>query len=96
MKNIKESKAKAKAILESALTATQELNQSEESDILRSIEKQLEYLMEALEHENDRFRLKDIIIGVYAAREFEYTHPEYAELLYEASGVSHDMKKNTI
>ncbi len=96
MKNIKESKAKAKVILENALEATQELNQSEESNVLRSIEKQLEYLIEALDHKNDRLKLKDIIIGIYAAREFEYTHPEYAELLYEASGVSNEMKRNVI
>jgi len=89
-------KIKAKAILEDALIATKELNQSEESNILPSIEKQLEYLIEALEHKNDRIRLEKIIIGTYAAREFENSHPEYAELLYKASGVSHDMKKNKI
>lgn len=59
-----------------------------------SIEGQLGYMKRVLDgHEKDRSRLKDIIVGVYAVREFDESDPEFARLLKEAQLVAYKMAK---
>lgn len=55
---------------------------------LLSIEAQLQYLIGIMEgRETDFSRLKEIIVGVYAAREFETRDMDFANLLYEVEQV---------
>lgn len=53
---------------------------------------QLEYLLSVLQgKEPDRSRLKTIIVGHFAVREFEESDPELAELLIAAQGIASKM-----
>lgn len=61
-----------------------------------STREQLNYVLEGLNKNNDRDRLKDIIIGIYAVREFETNHEDFANLLYEVVEIVSLMKKNKI
>ena len=55
---------------------------------LVSIERQLDYLLGLLRGEhNDRSRLRDIILGVQAAREVEPLDRELAKMLFEVSSI---------
>ena len=66
-------------------------------DPLISIEKQLKYLIEIVEDSNlDRNRVSEIIIGIYAVREFESRDMEFAELLYDVDEVVDLIKANKI
>lgn len=61
---------------------------------LMSIEAQLEYLIDVAEGRNlDRSRLNEIIIGIYAAREFETRDMQFANLLYEVEEAVDVMKQ---
>jgi Tsi6 len=61
---------------------------------LRSVEKQIQYLVDIEEDKNkDRSRLGEIIVGVYAAREFEDRDMEFAKLLYKVEEVVDLMRK---
>ena len=54
-----------------------------------SIVAQLQYLRDVLAKvELDRSKLKDIIVGHYAVREFEETDPEFSEVLKKAQYVA--------
>ena len=60
-------------------------NTAPKFDIFASIVNQLEYLVSVLRgDEKDRSRLKDIIVGHFAIREFEESDPELAEALTAA------------
>ena len=57
-----------------------------ELGVLRSIIGQLEYLVAIeLGTENDRSRLKDIIVGVQAAREIDSIDLKFADVLYQVA-----------
>mgnify|MGYP000470490308 CR=1 FL=1 len=57
---------------------------------------QLEYLLAVLRGvETDRSRLKDIIVGQFAMREFEASDPELAEALFAASYIAHKTEKGS-
>ena len=73
------------AIFQKALDEVLELRvRSPEFSIAQSMELQLRYLIDVESGRNpDRSRLKDIILGVLAAKEFE-THP-LAETLFPAA-----------
>jgi hypothetical protein len=59
-----------------------------------SIVTQLEYLAAVLDgKEQDRAKLKDIMIGHYGAREFEESDPELARALKDAQLVATKMAK---
>jgi len=61
---------------------------------LSSIQAQLDYLRGLVRHEHRDFsRLKDIILGIYAAREFETIDLEFAEMLYRVEVVVDSLKK---
>jgi hypothetical protein len=61
---------------------------------LLSIEKQIQYLIDLTENNtHDHSQLKDIIIDVYAAREFEDRDMEFANLLYKVEEVVDLLKK---
>ena len=63
--------------------------------LYRSIVKQLEYLLSILEgSESDRSKLGDIIIGVYADREFDGSDQELFNSLKEAQGVAYKMENS--
>lgn len=57
---------------------------------------QLDYILEALQHKNDRSRLCDINVGLIAVREFEASHNDYADLLHEVSGIVKLMTKKRL
>ena len=64
---------------------------------LLSIEAQLQYLIGIAEGQvSDRSRLNEIIIGVYAAREFEDRDMNFANLLYEVEGIVDLMKQGQL
>ena len=58
---------------------------------------QLEYLLSVLRGiETDRSRLKNIVVGQFAMREFEESDPELAEALFAASYIAHKAEKGPI
>lgn len=61
-----------------------------------SIRRQLNYIKDALEYKNDRSRLKDINIGVYAVREFENLYEDLADIIYEVCDIVRLMIKNKL
>lgn len=60
---------------------------------INSVRNQLYYILEALKKENDRSKLSEIIIGIYAVREFENVYDEFADMLYEVSEINRLMMK---
>ncbi len=62
--------------------------------VYQSIHAQLNYLLGVLTGtELDRSRLKQINFGVYAAKEFEDSDPEFAQALHPAFWVATQMAK---
>lgn len=62
--------------------------------ILESIQNQLAYLQQVVSGESlDKRRLKEIVIGVYAVKEFDESDPEFATLLKEAQLIANKMSK---
>ena len=58
-------------------------------EIFASTVAQLEYLLSVLRgNEKDRSRLKNIIVGHFAVREFEESDPELAEALNAAQAIA--------
>lgn len=57
---------------------------------------QLEYLIDVLEGNSSRDRLSEIMFDIYIFREFENTHPEYAQLLWKAHKVVILMEGNEL
>ncbi|WP_300443455.1 immunity protein Tsi6 family protein [Zoogloea sp.] len=65
------------------------LRKNPEFEIFTSTVAQLEYLLSVLRgDERDRSRLKDIIVGHFAVREFEESDPELAEALNAAQAIA--------
>lgn len=65
------------------------LQQAPGFDIFASTVNQLEYLLAVLRgDEKDRSRLKDIIVGHFAVREFEESDPELAAALKAAQSIA--------
>jgi len=61
-----------------------------------STRNQLNYILDTLKNKNDASKLKEIIIGVYAAREFESDHEDFANLIYEVVEIVDLIKKGKI
>ncbi|MFZ6754683.1 immunity protein Tsi6 family protein [Undibacterium sp. Dicai25W] len=62
---------------------------------LESVRVQLKYLLGLAKNEHaDYSRLKDIIVGVYAAREFEAIDIEFAKMLYAVEEVVAELRRN--
>jgi Tsi6 len=82
-------------ILKTALAECEKkISQTPNFQPLLSIEKQIQYLIDLTENKtHDHSRLKDIMIGVYAVREFEDRDMEFANLLYEVEEVVDLLKK---
>jgi hypothetical protein len=82
-------------ILKAALAeCKRRIRQTPRFQPLLSIEKQIQYLIDLTENNtHDHSQLKDIIIGVYAAREFEDRDMEFANLLYKVEEVVDLLKK---
>lgn len=60
---------------------------------LESVIAQLQYLKGILNGEvEDRSRLKEIIIGIYAAREFEERDMDFANTLYDVEIIVDELK----
>lgn len=79
----------------SALTvARQRLSEAPTVEMFASIVRQLEYVARVLSGEDsDRSKMKDIIVGHYAARELEGSDPELAEALYGVQAIASKMAK---
>lgn len=82
-------------VVEEALTiARNRLNTAPQFNIFSSIVSQLEYLQAVLDgNEHDRSKLKNIIVGHYAVREFEENDPELAAALKAAQAIAFKMAK---
>jgi hypothetical protein len=64
---------------------------------LQSIKMQLQYLLGILMGEiHDRSRLNEIIIGIYAAREFETRDMAFANVLYGIDKIVEEMKDDDL
>ena len=60
---------------------------------LESVKAQLEYLKDILNGDlDDRSRLKEIILGIYAAREFEERDMDFANTLYDVELIVDQLK----
>jgi len=60
---------------------------------LESVKTQLEYLKNILNgSSDDRSRLNEIILGIYAAREFEDRDMDFANTLYDVELIVDEMK----
>lgn len=81
-------------ILTAALKRCQELLKSNPQFApLLSVEAQLEYLIGILDGKIfDRSRLGEIVIGLYAAREFEDRDMDFANQLYDVVAIVDAMK----
>lgn len=90
------SEEEAQLLLQKALAETNRKRAGAFFQPLESIKTQLEYLLDSLNHRNDRQRLGEITIGRYAAYEFESSDPDYANVLYEVSSVCSLMAKGRI
>jgi len=65
------------------------LGEAPDFEIFTSTVVQLEYLLSVLRgDEMDRSRLKDIIVGHFAVREFEESDPDLAEALCAAQAIA--------
>ena len=81
--------------VENALAlARARLKAAPDFDIFASAVTQLEYLLSVLHGEqSDRSRLKNIIVGHFAVREFEESDPELADALNAAQLIAFKMNK---
>lgn len=86
---------KATETIEKAIEVTEQRRRAAPSfPIFESVETQLVYLRRVLAgEERDRSRLREIILGVYAVKEFEESDPELAALLKEAQLIAANMAK---
>lgn len=74
--------------------ARQRLGEAPAIEMFASIVRQLEYLAGVLSGEDgDRSKLKDVIVGHYAAREIEGNDPEFAEALYDVQAIASKMAR---
>jgi len=69
------------------------LSSHQDLDMYASIVRQLEYMQRALSGVEDTSRMKDIIVGIYAAREIEDSDPEFANVLYAASEIANKLSR---
>lgn len=81
--------------IEDALTlAHMRLRQAPEFELYLSTVAQLEYLLSVLKGvEKDRSRLKDIVVGHFAVREFAESDPEFSQVLRAAQFIASNAAK---
>lgn len=81
--------------VENALKLTlARLKSAPDFDIFISTFNQLEYLLSVLKgDESDRSRLKNIIVGHFAVREFQESDPEFSDALTAAQLIAFKMSK---
>jgi hypothetical protein len=89
-------KKQAMKTLQKASDETLRLRTESPSDPLISTDRQLHYLVDALERKNDRTKLSNIMFWQYAVHEFENIEPAYAELLHKASAIADLMKSGEL
>ena len=81
-------------IEKAATLARIRLNQAPDYELFVSIVAQLDYLLSVLTGaEKDRSRVKEIIVGHYAVREFAESDPEFAEVLKVAQFIASQTAK---
>ncbi len=81
-------------IVNNALSLAQaRLHAAPTVEIFSSIVAQLEYMIRVLGGGEDKSRMKDIIVGHYAVREFEESDPEFADALNQAQTIASKMAK---
>lgn len=74
--------------------ARERLSAAPTVEMLRSIVTQLEYMTKVLSGEDsDRSKMKNVIVGHYAARELEGSDPDLAEALYRVQAIASKMAK---
>lgn len=74
--------------------ARSRLSEAPGFQIYASTVAQLEYLAAVLRgEENDRVRLRDIIVGHFAVREFKESDPELADALIAVQNIAHRAAK---
>lgn len=76
------------------LLARERYNAAPAFEIFASIIAQLEYMERVLSGvEKDKSRMKKIILGHYAVREFEESDPEFAKALIQVQAIASKMAK---
>jgi hypothetical protein len=95
MKETKSEISKKIKDINTAITMTKDrLNDTPDFEILKSIISQLIYLKELAEDkELDLSKLDKIVIGYYAAHEYEETDPEYSKALKTCQNIALMMKQ---
>jgi hypothetical protein len=74
--------------------AQQRSRENPSVEMFASILRQLEYMSRVLTGEDpDRSRMKDIVVGHYAARELDGSDPELAEALYRVQVIASKMAR---
>jgi hypothetical protein len=74
--------------------ARERLSAAPSVEMFRSIVTQLEYMTKVLSGEDsDRSKMKNIIVGHYAARELEGSDPDLAEALYSVQAIASKMAR---
>lgn len=87
-------KDKATITTEALKIAKARLNAAPTFALYQSIVAQLEYLKGVIEgHEKNKARLNDIVVGVYAVKDFEESDPEFAAALKDAQYVASRMAR---
>lgn len=81
--------------IESALLLAKErLTEAPSFELFKSIVAQLEYLLAVLRgDEKDRSRLKQVIVGHFAVREFSESDPEFAKVLTASQFIAANVSK---
>lgn len=81
--------------IENALTlARTRLNEAPGFQLFISIVAQLEYLLSVVNgKEKDRSRVKDIIVGHFAVREFEESDPQFSQALKAAQFIAYNIER---
>jgi Tsi6 len=66
-------------------------------ELLNSIALQIDYVHGCLsDPQFDRSRLKEIIVGVYAVREFDASDPEFAKALHRVQYIASRLDEGTV
>lgn len=81
-------------ILNALMLAHTRLREAPEFELYLSTIAQLEYLLSVLKgDEKDRSRLKDIVVGHFAVREFAESDPEFSQVLRAAQFIASNASK---
>ncbi len=89
-------KKEAIELIDEAITMSFKYYPDDDWQPVVSTRMQLNYIKSVLENKNDRNRLEEINIGLYAVREFEVVNDNFADMIYKVCNIVELMKRNKI